>query len=126
MNVIEQFLNICCDFLELRRLVPTYPPDRKLSKNEILRLAIRYIRLLSSIVEWQDDQEMIHSSNNSNANQNHTSNNNSLTLSNANLLNNINGMGCFTRIKQELPDDSPPFINYSKNHNNSARQNNRK
>ncbi len=123
MNVIEQFLNICCDFLELRRLVPTYPPDRKLSKNEILRLAIRYIRLLSSIVEWQDDQEMIHS-NNSNANQ---SNNNSLTLSNANL-NNINGMGCFTRIKQELPDtdDSPPFINYSKNPNNSARQNNRK
>lgn len=43
-------------FAELRRLVPTYPPDRKLSKNEILRLAIRYIRLLSSVLDWQDSQ----------------------------------------------------------------------
>ncbi|CAG7653043.1 unnamed protein product [Allacma fusca] len=46
--------NVTGAFAELRRLVPTYPPDRKLSKNEILRLAIRYIRLLSSVLEWQD------------------------------------------------------------------------
>lgn len=46
--------NVSGAFAELRRLVPTYPPDRKLSKNEILRLAIRYIRLLISILEWQD------------------------------------------------------------------------
>src|SRR5271156_2945047 len=47
--------NVSGAFAELRRLVPTYPPDRKLSKNEILRLAIRYIRLLSGIVEWQEN-----------------------------------------------------------------------
>lgn len=29
-------------FAELRKLVPTHPPDKKLSKNEILRIAIRY------------------------------------------------------------------------------------
>jgi len=46
--------NVSGAFSELRRLVPTYPPDRKLSKNEILRLTIRYIRLLSSILDWQD------------------------------------------------------------------------
>jgi len=46
--------NVAGAFSELRRLVPTYPLDRKLSKNEILRLAIRYIQLLSSILEWQD------------------------------------------------------------------------
>lgn len=40
-------------FADLRRLVPTHPPDKKLSKNEILRLAIRYIRLLSSILDYQ-------------------------------------------------------------------------
>lgn len=44
-------------FGELRRLVPTYPPDKKLSKNEILRLAIKYIRLLSSVLEYQNQEE---------------------------------------------------------------------
>lgn len=33
--------NVADAFEELRRLVPTYPPDKKLSKNEILRMAIR-------------------------------------------------------------------------------------
>lgn len=55
--------NVSGAFAELRRLVPTYPPDRKLSKNEILRLAIRYIRLLMSIMDWQDKSN----NNNSNA-----------------------------------------------------------
>ncbi|KOB72989.1 putative helix-loop-helix protein hen, partial [Operophtera brumata] len=32
--------NVSGAFAELRRLVPTHPPDKKLSKNEILRMAI--------------------------------------------------------------------------------------
>lgn len=44
-------------FADLRRLVPTYPADKKLSKNEILRLAIKYIKLLSSVVEYQKQHD---------------------------------------------------------------------
>ena len=44
-------------FAALRKLVPTHPTDRKLSKNEILRLAIRYINLLSSVVEYQESDD---------------------------------------------------------------------
>jgi hypothetical protein len=33
-------------FADLRRLLPTHPADKKLSKSEILKLAIKYIRLL--------------------------------------------------------------------------------
>uniref|UniRef100_A0A914HXC0 BHLH domain-containing protein n=1 Tax=Globodera rostochiensis TaxID=31243 RepID=A0A914HXC0_GLORO len=33
-------------FSELRRRVPVHPPDRKMSKLEILRAAIRYISIL--------------------------------------------------------------------------------
>ncbi|XP_076441345.1 uncharacterized protein LOC143280542 [Babylonia areolata] len=40
-------------FCQLRRLVPTHPPDKKLSKNEILRLAIRYINLLNTVLDFQ-------------------------------------------------------------------------
>ncbi len=32
---------------------------KKLSKNEILRLAIKYIRLLSNVLEWQKQQENV-------------------------------------------------------------------
>lgn len=45
--------NVSGAFAELRRLVPTHPPDKKLSKNEILRLAIKYIKLLNTVLEWQ-------------------------------------------------------------------------
>ena len=45
--------NVNGAFSDLRKLVPTYPPDKKLSKNEILRLAIKYIKLLSSVLEYQ-------------------------------------------------------------------------
>lgn len=38
-------------FGELRKLVPTHPPDKKLSKIEILRVAIKYIKLLDEIRE---------------------------------------------------------------------------
>lgn len=49
--------NVNGAFADLRRLVPTHPPDKKLSKNEILRLAIRYIKLLSSVLEYQKGSE---------------------------------------------------------------------
>lgn len=43
-------------FCQLRRLVPTHPPDKKLSKNEILRLAIKYIHLLNTVLDFQHGQ----------------------------------------------------------------------
>jgi hypothetical protein len=49
--------NVSGAFAELRKLVPTHPPDKKLSKNEILRMAIRYIRLLTNVLEWQQTHE---------------------------------------------------------------------
>lgn len=38
-------------FTELRRLLPTLPPDKKLSKIEILRLAICYISYLNHVLD---------------------------------------------------------------------------
>jgi len=38
-------------FAELRKLLPTLPPDKKLSKIEILRLAICYISYLHHVLE---------------------------------------------------------------------------
>ncbi|XP_046409202.1 helix-loop-helix protein 1 [Ischnura elegans] len=38
-------------FAELRRLLPTLPPDKKLSKIEILRLAICYIAYLNHVLD---------------------------------------------------------------------------
>nr|XP_020441503.1 helix-loop-helix protein 2-like [Monopterus albus] len=38
-------------FAELRKLLPTLPPDKKLSKIEILRLAIRYISYLNHVLD---------------------------------------------------------------------------
>ncbi|KAL3210200.1 hypothetical protein MRX96_037337 [Rhipicephalus microplus] len=37
-------------FAQLRRLLPTLPPDKKLSKIEILRLAICYISYLNHVL----------------------------------------------------------------------------
>lgn len=45
--------NVNRAFISLRRLVPTHPPDKRLSKHEILRTAIRYISLLESILEHE-------------------------------------------------------------------------
>uniref|UniRef100_S4RB77 BHLH domain-containing protein n=1 Tax=Petromyzon marinus TaxID=7757 RepID=S4RB77_PETMA len=45
--------NVNGAFSELRRLLPTHPPDRKLSKNEILRLAMRYIDFLVALLRDQ-------------------------------------------------------------------------
>ncbi|KAI5088501.1 T-cell acute lymphocytic leukemia protein 2, partial [Silurus meridionalis] len=49
-------------FAELRKLIPTHPPEKKLSKNEILRLAMRYITFLLTLLENQRDGETEHSS----------------------------------------------------------------
>ncbi|KAI1727903.1 helix-loop-helix DNA-binding domain-containing protein [Ditylenchus destructor] len=38
--------NVRQAFDKLRRVIPAYPPDRKMSKSEILRTAIRYITIL--------------------------------------------------------------------------------
>lgn len=38
-------------FTELRKLLPTLPPDKKLSKIEILKLAICYIAYLNHVLE---------------------------------------------------------------------------
>lgn len=40
-------------FAELRRLIPTHPPDIRLSKNQILRRALRYIGFLDGLVTEQ-------------------------------------------------------------------------
>jgi len=48
-------------FLTLRRLLPTLPPDKKLSKIEILRLSICYITYLRNVLEpgegGEEDEE---------------------------------------------------------------------
>ncbi|XP_067885035.1 T-cell acute lymphocytic leukemia protein 2-like [Heterodontus francisci] len=45
--------NVNSAFAELRKLVPTHPPDKKLSKNEILRLAMKYIDFLVQLLKDQ-------------------------------------------------------------------------
>lgn len=44
----QQHVNLA--FAELRKLIPTYPPERKLSKNEILRLSMKYIKFLEKVL----------------------------------------------------------------------------
>lgn len=45
--------NVNGAFSELRKLIPTHPPDKKLSKNEILRLAVKYINFLVALLNDQ-------------------------------------------------------------------------
>ncbi len=45
--------NVSTAFSDLRKVLPTHPIDKKLSKNEILRLTIRYIKFLT---ELRDEQ----------------------------------------------------------------------
>ncbi|XP_074835933.1 protein lyl-1 [Carettochelys insculpta] len=45
--------NVNGAFAELRKLIPTHPPDKKLSKNEILRLAMKYISFLAQLLRDQ-------------------------------------------------------------------------
>jgi len=46
--------NVNMAFFELRKLLPTYPPDKKLSKVDILRSSIRYIRFLDGVLQEMD------------------------------------------------------------------------
>lgn len=47
--------NVSGAFAELRRLLPTHPVDKKLSKSEILKLSIKYIQLLQGVLKWQEE-----------------------------------------------------------------------
>ena len=49
--------NVNHAFGELRKLLPTYPYDKKLSKNEILRLAMRYIQFLDKLLHDMDTMD---------------------------------------------------------------------
>ena len=49
--------NVNMAFLELRKILPTYPPDKKLSKVDILRRSIKYIRFLDSVLKEMDKLE---------------------------------------------------------------------
>lgn len=49
--------NVNMAFSELRKLLPTYPPDKKLSKVDILRSSIKYIRFLDSVLQKMDGTE---------------------------------------------------------------------
>lgn len=44
-------------FGELRKLLPTYPPDKKLSKHDILKLSMKYITFLSTVLKEMDSKE---------------------------------------------------------------------
>ncbi|SPP86373.1 protein dimmed isoform X1 [Drosophila guanche] len=66
--------NVSGAFAELRKLVPTHPPDKKLSKNEILRSAIKYIKLLTGILEWQQRHDGHGHGHEQNNNDNHMAN----------------------------------------------------
>ncbi|XP_015217285.1 T-cell acute lymphocytic leukemia protein 2 [Lepisosteus oculatus] len=48
--------NVNSAFAELRKLIPTHPPEKKLSKNEILRLAMKYINFLVQLLDSQSGQ----------------------------------------------------------------------
>ena len=48
--------NVSGAFAELRKLLPTHPLDKKLSKSEILKLSIKYIKLLQGVLHWQEQQ----------------------------------------------------------------------
>ncbi|XP_071800067.1 uncharacterized protein [Asterias amurensis] len=45
--------NVSTAFSDLRKVLPTHPIDKKLSKNEILRLTIRYINFLTDLRDEQ-------------------------------------------------------------------------
>lgn len=44
-------------FSELRKVIPTHPPDKKLSKREILQTASNYIRFLGNLLENCDTKD---------------------------------------------------------------------
>ncbi|XP_040564277.1 twist-related protein 2 [Lepeophtheirus salmonis] len=49
--------NVAGAFAELRKLLPSHPLDKKLSKSEILKLSIKYIKILQGLLQWQEENE---------------------------------------------------------------------
>ena len=52
----QRQLHVNLAFSALRAVVPSHPPDKKMSKHEILRAAIRYIRVLETQLRAMDDE----------------------------------------------------------------------
>lgn len=52
--------NVNIAFGQLRDILPTYPHDKKLSKCQILRLAVRYITLLNKVLEELERKPSLH------------------------------------------------------------------
>ena len=52
--------NVNIAFRQLRDILPTYPHDKKLSKCQILRLAVRYITLLNNVLEVLQRKTSLH------------------------------------------------------------------
>ncbi|XP_040216478.1 T-cell acute lymphocytic leukemia protein 1 isoform X4 [Rana temporaria] len=48
--------NVNGAFAELRKLIPTHPPDKKLNKSEILHLAMKYINFLAKLLDDQEEE----------------------------------------------------------------------
>ena len=85
-NFRERFRqqNVSGAFADLRKLLPSHPADKKLSKSEILKLSIRwisrisfslnclnyycrYIKLLEGVLAWQDKQQILQKQTQSNS-----------------------------------------------------------
>ena len=47
--------NVNVAFGKLREILPTHPPNKKLSKCQILRLAVKYINLLNNVLQELDE-----------------------------------------------------------------------
>ena len=52
--------NVNIAFGQLRDILPTYPHDKKLSKCQILRLAVRYITLLNNVLQELERKPSLH------------------------------------------------------------------
>uniref|UniRef100_A0A1A9WA05 BHLH domain-containing protein n=1 Tax=Glossina brevipalpis TaxID=37001 RepID=A0A1A9WA05_9MUSC len=105
--------NVSSAFAELRKLVPTHPPDKKLSKNEILRSAIKYIKLLSGILEWQKAQEEQHALE---QDANEPNNNNKMTLNGHVIAKNVAKLKSQPIQGQSLLMIAPPVVTLTANH----------
>ncbi|OZC04840.1 Helix-loop-helix DNA-binding domain protein [Onchocerca flexuosa] len=51
----DRQLQINSAFLQLRQIIPSYPINKKMSKQEILRGAIRYLRILEYLLGMRNN-----------------------------------------------------------------------
>ncbi|KAH8281301.1 hypothetical protein KR018_008727 [Drosophila ironensis] len=99
--------NVSGAFAELRKLVPTHPPDKKLSKNEILRSAIKYIKLLTGILEWQQRQQHHQHHLEPNNNDNRTVNGHAPPDAASDMATDLDALATVRHIKCERTSDHP-------------------